>query len=282
MPAPGICPGRRPTAARAGTASRRASSTTPMSSRSSSIRSQPKIVFASACSGIYKSENGAELFKRIEGIPSTARRTRVLKQDPAHREVVYAGTTEGLYKTVDGGKSFQRMTGPEVIVNDVFVDPRGLESCAAGHRSRRRACEPGRGRPALRRPMRASPGARWRRCWWIAANPGAALCRGGERQELWRSISLQRWRRALGADQPTGWMGAMSMRWPSRRRERSWRGPITASLRWRRAHGCMRAMRRELESAQHDSEHAGEDGHRDALWKARQCGEAGEGHGARD
>jgi photosystem II stability/assembly factor-like uncharacterized protein len=84
---------------------------------------QPKIVFASACSGIYKSENAAELFRKIEGIPSTARRTRVLKQDPAHREVVYAGTTEGLYKTVDGGKHFERMTGPDVIVNDVFVDP---------------------------------------------------------------------------------------------------------------------------------------------------------------
>ena len=84
---------------------------------------QPKIVFASACSGIYKSENAAELFRKIEGIPSTARRTRVLKQDPANREVVYAGTTEGLYKTVDGGKHFQRMTGPEVIVNDVYVDP---------------------------------------------------------------------------------------------------------------------------------------------------------------
>ena len=85
--------------------------------------SQPKIVFASACSGIYKSENAGELFRKIEGIPSTARRTRVLKQDPVHREVVYAGTTEGLYKTVDGGKHFKRMNGPEVIVNDVFVDP---------------------------------------------------------------------------------------------------------------------------------------------------------------
>ena len=84
---------------------------------------QPEIVFASACSGIYKSENAAELFKKIEGIPSTARRTRVLKQDPGNREVVYAGTTEGLYKTVDGGRHFERMTGPDVIVNDVFVDP---------------------------------------------------------------------------------------------------------------------------------------------------------------
>ena len=100
---------------------------------------QPSTVFLSACSGIYKSENAAELFHKIQGIPSTARRTRVLKQDPANREVVYAGTTEGLYKTVDGGKTFERMTGPDVIVNDVFVDPRDSESCAAGHRSRRRA-----------------------------------------------------------------------------------------------------------------------------------------------
>jgi len=87
---------------------------------------QPRTVYASACSGIYKSENAAELFHKIQGIPATARRTRVLKQDPAHRNVVYAGTTEGLYKSVDSGKDFKRMTGPDVIVNDVFVDP--LES----------------------------------------------------------------------------------------------------------------------------------------------------------
>ena len=86
--------------------------------------SQPRTVFLSACSGIYKSENAAELFHKIQGIPSSARRTRVLKQDPVNHQIVYAGTTEGLYKTVDGGKTFQRMTGPDVIVNDVFVDPR--------------------------------------------------------------------------------------------------------------------------------------------------------------
>ena len=88
---------------------------------------KPKIVFASACSGIYKSENAAELFKKIQGIPATARRTRVLKQDPSNREVVYAGTTEGLYKTVNEGKTFERMTGPDVIVNDVFVDPQNSD-----------------------------------------------------------------------------------------------------------------------------------------------------------
>ena len=81
-------------------------------------------VFLSACSGIYKSENAGARFRKIQGIPSTARRTRVLKQDPANREVVYAGTTEGLYRTEDGGKTFKLLTEPDLIVNDVFVDPR--------------------------------------------------------------------------------------------------------------------------------------------------------------
>lgn len=85
---------------------------------------RPSTVFLSACSGIYKSLNAGLLFRKIQGIPSTARRTRVLKQDPAHRETVYAGTTEGLYRTLDGGKTFKPLTGSDVIVNDVFIDPR--------------------------------------------------------------------------------------------------------------------------------------------------------------
>lgn len=80
------------------------------------------IVYMSACSGIYKSENAGATFKKIQGIPATARRTRVLRMDPVHHDTVYAGTTEGLYKTTDGGHTFHRMTGPDVIVNDVFVD----------------------------------------------------------------------------------------------------------------------------------------------------------------
>lgn len=84
---------------------------------------EPKTVYASACSGIYKSENGGDKFQKVQGIPSTARRTRVLMQNPEELNVVYAGTTEGLFRTMDGGKEWTRTTGPEVIVNDVFVDP---------------------------------------------------------------------------------------------------------------------------------------------------------------
>jgi photosystem II stability/assembly factor-like uncharacterized protein len=84
---------------------------------------QPVVVYASACSGIYKSQNSGELFKKQQGIPNTARRTRVLMQDPVNTSIVFAGTTEGLYQTTNAGTSWQRLTGPDVIVNDVYVDP---------------------------------------------------------------------------------------------------------------------------------------------------------------
>jgi photosystem II stability/assembly factor-like uncharacterized protein len=86
--------------------------------------SNPSVVFASACSGIYKSQTAGDSFQKIQGIPFSARRTRVLKQDPTNPEIVYAGTTEGLWKTADAGKSWTRVTNPDVVVNDVMVDPR--------------------------------------------------------------------------------------------------------------------------------------------------------------
>jgi photosystem II stability/assembly factor-like uncharacterized protein len=84
----------------------------------------PSVVFASACSGIYKSETAGNLFAKIQGIPFSARRTRVLKQDPTNENIVYAGTTEGLWKTTDLGKMWKRVSNPEVVVNDVLIDPR--------------------------------------------------------------------------------------------------------------------------------------------------------------
>src|SRR5579872_5807160 len=90
-------------------------------------QANPSEVFASACSGIYKSVSGGDLFDKIKGIPFSARRTRVLKQDPGNPAVVYAGTTEGLWKTMDSGKSWKRVSNPEVVVNDVMVDPRNSQ-----------------------------------------------------------------------------------------------------------------------------------------------------------
>lgn len=87
----------------------------------------PAEVFASACSGIYKSTSGGDLFQKVPGIPFTARRTRVLKQDPSNPAIVYAGTTEGLWKTMDEGKTWKRVSNPEVVVNDVLIDPRNSQ-----------------------------------------------------------------------------------------------------------------------------------------------------------
>jgi photosystem II stability/assembly factor-like uncharacterized protein len=84
---------------------------------------EPRTVYLSACSGIYKSDTAGAQFRKIQGIPFTARRTRVLKQDPNDRKIVYAGTTDGLYKTTDAGKTFSLMTMADLIVNDVFIDP---------------------------------------------------------------------------------------------------------------------------------------------------------------
>ncbi|MGH9504452.1 MAG: transcriptional regulator [Terriglobales bacterium] len=84
----------------------------------------PSVVYASACSGIYKSDSAGDLFRKLQGIPFSARRTRVLRQDPNNSGTVYAGTTEGLWKTSDAGKTWKRVSNPEVVVNDVLIDPR--------------------------------------------------------------------------------------------------------------------------------------------------------------
>ncbi|HEY4379681.1 MAG TPA: hypothetical protein VGN01_05005 [Acidobacteriaceae bacterium] len=84
---------------------------------------QSSVVYLSACSGIYKSEDAGAKFVKVQGIPSTARRTRVLMQDPNKLDTVFAGTTEGLYRTFDAGKIWIQTTRPDVIVNDVYIDP---------------------------------------------------------------------------------------------------------------------------------------------------------------
>src|ERR1700674_2471629 len=87
----------------------------------------PSVVFASACWGISRTQSAGDSFQKIQGIPFSARRTRVLKQDPTNSAIVYAGTTEGLWKTTDAGKTWNRVTNPDVVVNDVMVDPRNSQ-----------------------------------------------------------------------------------------------------------------------------------------------------------
>ena len=43
---------------------------------------------------------------------------------PSGRTIVYAGTTGGLWKTFDGGTTWELYSAPNVIVNDILIDPR--------------------------------------------------------------------------------------------------------------------------------------------------------------
>ncbi len=81
--------------------------------------------------GIYKSVDAGEKFtggvgaNKAQGIPSTARRTRVLMQEFANNlDTVFAGTTEGLYPDLRAQAStWIQTTGADLIVNDVYIDP---------------------------------------------------------------------------------------------------------------------------------------------------------------
>lgn len=76
-------------------------------------------LFATACTGIYRSANGGGLWSKLRGIPSSSRRTRAFAQDPQRPDTLYAGTTEGLWVSDDGGASWSARTDADVVVNAV-------------------------------------------------------------------------------------------------------------------------------------------------------------------
>jgi photosystem II stability/assembly factor-like uncharacterized protein len=85
-------------------------------------------VFASACSGIYRSENGGARWTKLQGIPYSARRTQSIVQDPRDPRIVYAATSEGLWVTRDGGESWTRTTPRDWVVNDLVVRPASADA----------------------------------------------------------------------------------------------------------------------------------------------------------
>src|SRR5262249_37073349 len=88
-------------------------------------QSNPDTVLMSACSGIYRSRDASETWSKLQGIPSTSRRTHVIYQHPTRPQVIFAGTTEGLWVSTDGGKldSWRRMTSPRTVINAIAVHP---------------------------------------------------------------------------------------------------------------------------------------------------------------
>ncbi|MBX3277521.1 MAG: hypothetical protein KF868_05900 [Acidobacteria bacterium] len=85
----------------------------------------PDTVLMSACSGIYRSVNASKTWTKIQGIPSTSRRTHVIFQHPTQSNLLFAGTTEGLWRSTDAGKpeSWSRVTPLRLVINAVAVHP---------------------------------------------------------------------------------------------------------------------------------------------------------------
>ena len=80
-------------------------------------RRQPTTVFATACTGIWRSRNSGASWTKVLGIPSVSRRTRAFTQDINRPDTFYAGTTDGVYVSDDDTRTFVRSTTPGLVVN---------------------------------------------------------------------------------------------------------------------------------------------------------------------
>ncbi len=81
-------------------------------------------MYATACTGIYRSRDAAGRWTKVSGIPTSSRRTRSFAQDPDRPEVFYAGTTEGLFVSEDDTATWRLATGKDVVVNSIAPLPR--------------------------------------------------------------------------------------------------------------------------------------------------------------
>lgn len=81
----------------------------------------PARLFASACSGIYRSETAGSQWIKLQGIPYAARRTQTIVQDPRDSKTIYAGTTAGLWFSRDGGDTWARVTPDDWVINAVAI-----------------------------------------------------------------------------------------------------------------------------------------------------------------
>jgi photosystem II stability/assembly factor-like uncharacterized protein len=88
-------------------------------------RWRPPVVYATACTGIYRSEDAALRWTKIRGIPSSSRRTRAFAQSPDDQNRLYAGTTEGLWSSEDGSGTWRLITQKDLVINSVLALPGG-------------------------------------------------------------------------------------------------------------------------------------------------------------
>jgi len=83
----------------------------------------PKTVYATACTGIYRSTDGAAQWTKIEGIPDSSRRTRAFLQDGESNRLL-AGTTQGLWISEEGG-AWRCVTPRDLVINAMLVQQDG-------------------------------------------------------------------------------------------------------------------------------------------------------------
>jgi photosystem II stability/assembly factor-like uncharacterized protein len=88
-------------------------------------QAKPSRIFASACSGVYGSTDGAERWSKLD-TPKGAFRTYFVAIDPKHDAVVFAGTTEGLMRSADGGRTWRKVDSEAIksVAFDPFVPGR--------------------------------------------------------------------------------------------------------------------------------------------------------------
>src|SRR5712691_10649625 len=89
-------------------------------------RWKPQVVYATACTGIYRSEDAAARWTKVKGIPSSSRRTRSFAQSPDDQNRLFAGTTEGVWSSADGAQTWRLITQKNLIINDVLALPGGV------------------------------------------------------------------------------------------------------------------------------------------------------------
>lgn len=86
-------------------------------------RKRPPVVYATACSGIYRSTDAAARWTKVRGIPASSRRTRAFAQSPDDADLLLAGTTEGLWLSRDGGTGWGQATRKDLVINAVLALP---------------------------------------------------------------------------------------------------------------------------------------------------------------
>jgi photosystem II stability/assembly factor-like uncharacterized protein len=82
-------------------------------------------VYATACTGIYRSTDAGLNWTKLQGIPDSSRRTRAFAQGRYDPDLLLAGTTEGLWISEDRGGHWRLATSKELVVNTLLVHEDG-------------------------------------------------------------------------------------------------------------------------------------------------------------